>query len=48
MLTVAAPSGAEQISLDVEASNPQGSVHETTIGAYQVGQPAAGLRVPGN
>ncbi|WP_423463649.1 S8 family serine peptidase [Promicromonospora sp. MS192] len=48
VLTVAAPSGAEQISLDVEASNPQGSVHETTIGAYQVGQPAAGLRVPGS
>ena len=39
-VTIVAPSGAEQISLDVEASNPDGSVHETTIGAYLVGEPA--------
>jgi subtilisin family serine protease len=40
VVTVAAPRGTEQVSLDVEASNPDGSVHETTIGAYLVGEPA--------
>jgi subtilisin family serine protease len=40
-VTVAAPSGAQQVSLDVKASNSTGSVHETTIGAYLVGGPAA-------
>jgi subtilisin family serine protease len=47
-VTIEAPSGAEQISLEVKASNPAGSVHETTIGAYLVGEPAGGRRVPGN
>lgn len=42
VVTIAAPQGAEQVSLDVEASNSQGSVHETTIGAYLVGEPAEG------
>ncbi len=42
VVTIAAPPGTEQISLDVEASNPQGSVHETTIGAYLVGEPVEG------
>lgn len=36
-VTIAAPQGTEQVSLDVQASNSQGSVHETTIGAYLVG-----------
>jgi hypothetical protein len=40
VVTIAAPRGTEQISLDVEASNPQGSVHETAIGAYLVGSAA--------
>jgi subtilisin family serine protease len=48
VVTIAAPRGTEQISLDVEASNPQGSVHETTIGAYLVGERAGGARTPGD
>jgi hypothetical protein len=36
-VTIAAPRGTERVSLDVAASNPRGSVHETTIGAYLVG-----------
>lgn len=39
-VTVAAPRGTERVSLDVEASNADSSVHETTIGAYLVGEPA--------
>lgn len=31
---VVVPAGTERVSLDVKASNAQGSVHETTIGAY--------------
>lgn len=47
-VTVAAPQGTEQVSLDVEASNPDGSVHETTIGAYLVGEPVGSPRTSGD
>ena len=40
VVTIAAPRGTEQVSLDVEASNPASSVHETTIGAYLVDEAA--------